>query len=69
MCEIPIKDGSQHDDRIWITASLSLIEFIYVDDFDDFSFRNKIVSSTIQNWFGVLYRIIGKPQNKTQIKF
>jgi hypothetical protein len=52
----------------FITASLSLIE-LYVDDFDDFNFRNKIVSSTIQGRFGVLYRIIWKTMNKTQIKF
>ena len=57
MCEIPIKDGSQHDDRIWIyhTASLSLIEFIYVDDFADFSFIGKQDRFEYQdeNWFGV----------------
>ena len=57
MCEIPIKDGSQHDDRIWIyhTASLSLIEFIYVDDFADFSFIGKQDRFEYlgENWFGV----------------
>ena len=42
-CEIPIKDGSQHDDRLWIyhLKSLSLIEFIYVDDLADFQFTGK----------------------------
>ena len=47
-CEIVIKDGSQNDDRIWIyhRPSLSLIEFINVDDFKDFEYLD-------ENWFGV----------------
>jgi hypothetical protein len=42
-CEIPIKDGSDDDDRLWIyhLDSLSLIEFINVDDFTDFQFTGK----------------------------
>jgi hypothetical protein len=56
-CEIPIKDGSQNDDRIWIyhTESLSLIEFIYVDDFVDFKFNGKQDRFEYmgENWFGV----------------
>lgn len=41
LCEIPIKDGSQNDNRIWVysTNSLSLIEFINVDEFIDFQFN------------------------------
>ena len=56
-CEIPIKDGSQQDDRIWIyhLNSLSLIEFIYVDDFKDFQFTGKQDRFEYmgENWFGV----------------
>ena len=32
MCEIPIKDGSQHDDRLWIYHLKSLSLF-HVQDF------------------------------------
>jgi hypothetical protein len=56
-CEIPIKDGSDHDDRIWIyhMESLSLIEFINVDDFEDFQFVGKQdrFEYLDENWFGV----------------
>jgi hypothetical protein len=56
-CEIPIKNGSQHDDRIWIyhLNSLSLIEFINVDDFVDFQFTGKQdrFEYLDENWFGV----------------
>jgi hypothetical protein len=56
-CEIPIKDGSPQDDRIWIyhLDSLSLIEFIYVDDFKDFQFTGKQdrFEYMDENWFGV----------------
>ena len=56
-CEIPIKDGSDHDDRIWIyhLESLSLIEFINVDDFKDFQFTGKQdrFEYLDENWFGV----------------
>lgn len=40
-CELPIKDGSFNDERIWVyhTQSLSLIEFINVDTFTDFQFN------------------------------
>jgi hypothetical protein len=52
----------------FITASLSLIEFIYVDDFDDFSFiGNKIVSIQDENW--VLYRIITNHRTKRRSSF
>jgi hypothetical protein len=56
-CEIAVKDGSQNDDRIWIyhRKSLSLIEFINVDDFKDFQFTG--VQDRFEyedkNWFGV----------------
>lgn len=57
MCCIAIEDGSQNDDRIWIyhRLSLSLIEFIYVDDFEDFQFSGKQDRFEYQdeNWFGV----------------
>ena len=57
MCEIPIKDGSENDDRLWIyhLDSLSLIEFIYVDDFKDFQFTGKQERFEYldENWFGV----------------
>lgn len=62
-CEIAKKDGTQNDDRIWIyhTNSLSLIEFINVDDFinsnslNDFQFNAKQdrFEYEDENWFGV----------------
>jgi hypothetical protein len=56
-CEIPIKDGSDEDDRLWIyhLESLSLIEFINVDDFTDFQFIGKQdrFEYLDENWFGV----------------
>lgn len=56
-CEIAIKDDSQNDDRIWIyhRKSLSLIEFINVDDFKDFQFAGKQdrFEYLDENWFGV----------------
>jgi hypothetical protein len=56
-CEIPIKDGSDEDDRLWIyhLDSLSLIEFINVDDFTDFQFTGKQdrFEYLDENWFGV----------------
>ena len=57
MCCIAIDDGSQNDDRIWIyhRLSLSLIEFINVDDFKDFKFTDKLdrFEYLDENWFGV----------------
>ena len=57
MCEIPIKDGSENDDRLWVyhLDSLSLIEFICVDDFKDFQFTGKQDRFEYlgENWFGV----------------
>lgn len=56
-CEIPIKDGSQNDDRIWIyhRLSLSLIEFVNVDNFVDFQFQGiqDRFEYLDENWFGV----------------
>lgn len=57
MCCIAIEDGSQNDDRIWIyhRKSLSLIEFINVDDFKDFQFSGTQdrFEYLDENWFGV----------------
>lgn len=41
LCELPIKDGSFNDNRIWIyhRLSLSLIEFICLNDIKDFDFQ------------------------------
>jgi len=41
LCEIPIKNGSQNDNRLWVyhRLSLSLIEFVNVDDYKDFQFK------------------------------
>jgi hypothetical protein len=61
-CEIPVKDGSMHDDRVWVycTKALSLIEFVNVDTFKDFEFnafqkRYEYDSSDgiLENYFGV----------------
>lgn len=56
-CEIVKKDDSQNDGRIWIyhRKSLSLIEFVNVDDFKDFQFEGKQDRFEYQdeNWFGV----------------
>lgn len=42
-CEIPVKNGTQNDSRIWVYSvkSSSLIEFINVDEFTDFQFKGK----------------------------
>lgn len=57
MCCIAVEDGTQNDDRVWIyhRLSLSLIEFICVDDFKDFQFSEKQDRFEYQeeNWFGV----------------
>jgi len=56
-CEIVIKDDSPNDHRIWIyhRKSLSLIEFINVDDFNNFQFSGKRdrFEYLDENWFGV----------------
>lgn len=61
-CELPIKDGSINDDRIWVysTKSLSLIEFVNVDGFIDFELKNvadrfeyEHSDGIIENWFAV----------------
>lgn len=43
LCEIPIKDGSFHDQRTWVYAlnALSLIEFLHIDHFEDFELDKK----------------------------
>lgn len=56
-CEIPIKDNTVNDNRIWIyhRLSLSLIEFIEVSNYNDFQF-NEIQDRfeyLNENWFGV----------------
>jgi hypothetical protein len=72
-CEIPIKDGSDHDDRIWIyhLESFSLIEFINVDDFRDFQFIGKQdrFEYLDENWFGVFIQnnCEGTEQNPDQV--
>lgn len=42
LCETPVKNDTFHDHRTWIfcPAALSLIEFIPLDDFVDFEFKN-----------------------------
>jgi len=60
-CEIAIKNGSPNDNRIWIyhRLSLSLIEFVNVDDFKDFQFKGiqqlfqYETLEDIENWVGV----------------
>ena len=56
-CEIVIKDNSRNDDRIWIyhRLSLSLIEFVNVDNFKDFQFTGtqERFEYLEENWFGV----------------
>lgn len=56
-CELPIKDGSMNDGRLWIyhRLSLSLIEFICVNDFTDFEFEGKqeLFLYDDEEWFGV----------------
>ncbi|MBF03240.1 MAG: hypothetical protein CMP76_08085 [Flavobacterium sp.] len=38
LCEIPIKNNTFHDHRLWVyhRLSLSLIEFVNVDEFKDY---------------------------------
>lgn len=57
LCEIPIKDGSFNDHRLWVyhRPSLSLIEFIEVSKFKNFEFEGKQELFLYQDeeWFGV----------------
>lgn len=41
LCELPIKDGSFNDDRLWIyhRLSLSLIEFVCLNDIQNENFE------------------------------
>lgn len=42
LCEIPIKNDTFNDNRLWVyhRLSLSLIEFVNVEQFKDFQFTN-----------------------------
>lgn len=62
LCEIPVKDGTLNDNRLWVyhRLSLSLIEFVNVDDFKDFQFKGtqerfeyENINGLIENWFGI----------------
>lgn len=62
LCEIPIKNNTFNDNRLWVyhRLSLSLIEFINVDEFKDFQFKNvadrfEYENSTgfVENYFAV----------------
>jgi hypothetical protein len=57
LCEIPIKDGSFNDNRIWIyhRLSLSLIELVLVNNLSDFQFQGKqeLFLYEDEEWFGV----------------
>lgn len=57
LCEIPIKNSELNDSRLWVyhRLSLSLIEFVNVDNFKDFQFKGKQDRFEYQdeNWFGV----------------
>lgn len=57
-CEIPIKDNSFNDQRIWIyhRKSISLIEFIDSSKISDFSFTGKLNYFTYEDqedWIGI----------------
>lgn len=61
-CEIPIKDGTYNDNRIWVfhRRSLSLIEFVEVSNFKDFKFtgfqkryENEIMPGVYEDYFGI----------------
>lgn len=62
LCETPFKNESYNDHRTWIyaTQALSLIEFICVDDFEDFELNKDFVyynytnsEGQIESWLGV----------------
>lgn len=60
-CEIPVKDKSYHDNRIWIyhLKSCSLIEFICLEELEDFEFNGVREMFTYEkdgryeSWLGV----------------
>lgn len=64
-CEIPVKNGSFHDNRTWIyhRLSLSLIEFIYLNDVADFEFQGvqEVFLHNDEEWIGVFV------QNNTEL--
>ena len=43
LCEIPIKDNTFHDKRLWVycVKQLSLIEFININNLKNFQFKGK----------------------------
>lgn len=51
LAEIPVKDGSINDKRQWIYSrlSLSLIEFVKVDNVVTYHFKNKQKKFSFQN--------------------
>lgn len=57
LCEIPVKDESFNDDRLWVysRSSLSLIEFICLNDIDVSHFQNTQKEFTFfdEQWIGV----------------
>ena len=56
-CEIPIKNGTFNDNRVWIyhLPSLSLIEFVEANAFIDFKFNSKqaLFQYEYENYIGV----------------
>lgn len=78
LCEIPIKNNTQNDNRIWVyhRLTLSLIEFVNVDDFVDFKFEGifdrfeyVINDSEVENYFGVFVQnnCEATENNKTEV--
>lgn len=57
LCEIPVKDKSFNDDRLWVYSrlSLSLIEFICLNDIEVSNFQNTQKKFTFfdEQWIGV----------------
>lgn len=63
LCEIPIKNGSFNDDRMWVyhRKSLSLIEFIEASSIADFSFDKALIQEVFsyENSDGDIEQYIG----------
>lgn len=51
LCETPVKEETPHDHRVWIyaTKAFSLIEFINVDEMEDFKLNNDFTIFNYKN--------------------
>lgn len=61
LCETPVKTDSFHDHRVWIyaTQALSLIEFVSVDEMEDFKLNKDFTYFNYKNSEGIRESYLG----------